>query len=223
MVTLTALIGATGALGASLFSDVPADHMFSTEIERLVGLGIVSGYPDGTFRPDDPVIRQQMAKILVLATDKHTDAVDNQADPTFSDVTPDMGVPYPFDYIKEATAAGYFIGAHGMFHPEANITRVQLALVLVRAGGDEFEEPPAGYEPGFNDVPEFAAEEVAKAKYNGILDGKTPTTFDPWSNATRGQVSEMVSNLLDIIGEPGVPQEYKDADGLAGGAAYSQW
>ena len=198
-----ALCMAAPAVAAS-FSDVPSTHIFYSYITELSDAGIVSGFPDGTFRPDDPVTRQQMAKILVLATDIHTDAVDNQADPTFSDVTPDMGVPYPFDYIEEAAAAGYFIGANGMFKPAENITRVQLALVLVRAGGDNLADPPAGYDPGFTDVPEFAAEEVAKAKYNGILDGKTPTTFDPWSNATRGQVSKMVSNLLEKIAKGAV-------------------
>ncbi len=186
---------------AAAFSDVPSDHLFYAEITRLSDAGIINGFPDGTFRPDDAVIRQQMGKILVLATDIHTEAVDNQADPTFSDMTPADGVPYPFDFVEEAAAAGFFIGTNGMFRPAENITRVQLALVLVRAGGDDLDDPPAGYDPGFTDVPEFAAEEVATAKYNGILDGKTPTTFDPWSSATRGQVSKMTANLLDKIGK----------------------
>ncbi|MCZ7665206.1 MAG: S-layer homology domain-containing protein [Thermoleophilia bacterium] len=185
------------------FSDVPSDHPFCTEIEELVDLGIIHGHLDGTFRPDIPVIRQQMAKILVLAFGSHTEAVDNANEPTFGDVTPDMGVPYPFDYVEEAAAAGYFIGdAAGLFRPGANITRAQLALVLLRAGGDDLVDPPAGYDPGFTDVPEFAAEEVAKAKYNGILDGKTPTTFDPYAEATRGQVARMVSRLLAVEPTP---------------------
>ena len=58
--------------------------------------------------------------------------------------------------------------------------------------------------PDFTDMPDFAAAEVAKAKYNGILDGKTATTFDPYSNATRGQVCKMVSNLLEKIAKGAV-------------------
>lgn len=186
------------------FSDVPSDHPFRADIEGLTDQGIISGYPDGTFRPDDPVTRQQMAKILVLAFGSHTDAVDNAATPTFSDMTPDMGVPYPFDYVEEAAAAGYFIGdAAGLFHPGANITRAQLALVLVRAGGEDLADPPAGYETGFTDVPGFAAEEVAKAKFNGILDGKTATTFDSYAQATRGHVARIVSRLLAV--QPTLP------------------
>ncbi|MHB0981074.1 MAG: carboxypeptidase-like regulatory domain-containing protein, partial [Thermoleophilia bacterium] len=49
----------------------------------------------------------------------------------------------------------------------------------------------------------YAAAAVAKAKFNGILDGKTPTSFASYANATRGQVCKMLSRLLDKIGEPG--------------------
>ena len=144
-----ALCMAAPAVAAS-FSDVPSTHIFYSYITELSDAGIVGGFPDGTFRPDDPVTRQQMAKILVLAMDKHTADVDNAGDPTFSDVTLDMGVPYPFDYIEEAAAAGYFVGKDGMFVPAANITRVQLALVLVRAGGADLQDPPEGYDPGLH-------------------------------------------------------------------------
>ena len=223
MVALGTLMGATGVLGASTFSDVPADYIFHDDIVRLADLDIIGGFPDGTFKPGDPVTRQQFAKMIVLSTDKHTDAVDNQTDPTFSDVTPGMGVPYPFDYIEEAAGAEYIFGNLGAFNPADNITRAQLALIIVRAGGDALATPPADYETGFTDLPEFAADAIATAKFNGILDGKTTTTFDPYGNGTRGQVCKMLSRLLDKIGEPGLPQAYKDANVLAGGAAYNQW
>ncbi len=203
ILALATVLGATSAFGAAGFSDVPATHPFYADITRLADLEIVGGFPDGTYKPDDPVTRQQFAKIIVLATGKHTEAVDNQNDPTFTDVTPALGIPYPFDYIEEAAKAGFVMGDEGKFNPANNITRVQLALVIVRAGGSALAEPPEGYSTGFTDVPDYALAEVAKAKFNGILDGKTATTFDPYANATRGQVAKMVSRLLDKIGEPG--------------------
>ncbi|MHB0981529.1 MAG: S-layer homology domain-containing protein [Thermoleophilia bacterium] len=215
-------LGTAAALGAAGFTDVPSTHQFYVHINRLADLEIVGGFPDGTYKPDDPVTRQQFAKIIVLATGKHTDATDNQSDPTFSDVTPASGIPYPFDYIEEAAGVGYILGNQGMFNPGNNITRVQLALIVVRAGGGALAEPPAGYSTGFGDVPGYGQAAVAKAKFNGLLDGKTATTFDPYANATRGQVAKMVANLLDMIGDP-PPQAYRDADGIAGGSAYSQW
>lgn len=203
LVALILTVAAPQALGAETFSDVKEGHTFYQEIMDLAGLDIVGGFPDGTFKPDSPVTRQQFAKMIVLATDTHTEAVDNQDSPTFADVMPSMGIPYPFDYIEEAAGAGYIKGDVGKFSPGNNITRVQLALVIVRAGGTALADPPAGYQTGFTDVPAYAAAEVAKAKFNGILDGKTPTSFDPYSSATRGQVSKMLSRLLAKLPKAG--------------------
>jgi rhodanese-related sulfurtransferase len=203
VVALVLLVGAAGVFAAVMFSDVPASYPFSADIKRLAGLNIIGGFPDGTFKPDSPVTRQQFAKMIVLATGRHTEAVDNQADPTFTDVTPDMGLPYPFDYIEEAAGAGFIKGDAGTFSPGNNITRAQLALIIVRAGAGALADPPAGYQTGFTDLPDYAAAAVAKAKFNGILDGKTPTSFDPYANATRGQVCKMLSRLLDKLPKAG--------------------
>jgi hypothetical protein len=78
------------------------------------------------------------------------------------------------------------------------LTRVQLVRVLVRAGGDALEEPPAGYDPGFADVDPADIAVVAKAKYNGLIDGTGPTTFDPYGPATRGHVSKVLYGVLAL-------------------------
>ena len=46
------------------FSDVPAGHWAYDAIHYVAGKGIASGYADGTFRPNNPITRGQMAKIL---------------------------------------------------------------------------------------------------------------------------------------------------------------
>jgi hypothetical protein len=46
-------------------TDVPADHTHRENIERAAELGLVQGYPDGTFRPEQPVTRGQLATILM--------------------------------------------------------------------------------------------------------------------------------------------------------------
>ena len=47
-----------------VFEDVPEDHIFNEEIEWAAGQGIITGWPDGTFRPDEPVTRQAFAAML---------------------------------------------------------------------------------------------------------------------------------------------------------------
>ena len=70
----------------SRFSDVPVDAWYRPYVERLAALEITAGFPDGTFRPDAPVTRGQMAVFLTRAFTGLT-AVD---DPTgiFADVPP---------------------------------------------------------------------------------------------------------------------------------------
>ena len=57
---------AAPAARAGQFSDVPESGPTSDAVGYLVGAGVISGYPDGTFRPDMPLNRGQATKILVL-------------------------------------------------------------------------------------------------------------------------------------------------------------
>jgi hypothetical protein len=49
------------------FVDVPPTHPFWVYIERLAGRGIIGGYSDGTFRPDNQATRGQVSKIVANA------------------------------------------------------------------------------------------------------------------------------------------------------------
>ena len=160
---------------------------------------MVSGYDDGLFHPNYPVTRAQFAKIIVLALGRHTVAVDNQATPTFSDVRY-TGVDFPFDFVEEAVGLGVIQGyGDGTFGPSVSVTRAQLALMLVRAGGAGLRSPPTGYPCPFTDVPEYAREAVRVALYNGLVSGKTATHFDPYGWATRGHVAKMVYELRQVL------------------------
>jgi hypothetical protein len=54
--------------GTPSFSDVPTNHTFYAYIETAYANGILSGYSDGTFRPNNDATRGQVAKIIDLAT-----------------------------------------------------------------------------------------------------------------------------------------------------------
>jgi serine protease len=181
------------------FSDVPADQTFAFEIYALAARGIVGGYDDGTYRPGDPVTRAQFAKIIILALVRQPlDAAPRL--PSFVDV-PYTGLLYPFAYVETAVDMGIIQGYDdGTFRPGNDMTRAQLALMLVRAGGNRLAQPSADFSDGFTDVPEFAAEAVRIAQYNGLLSGVTPTTFNPNGRATRGQVAKVTYNLIVRLG-----------------------
>lgn len=202
------LHGAFTYLATREFSDVNRAGTFGKEIYDLATLRIVGGFEDGTFRPADPVKRMQYAKMISIALGIHDAPWTAYTDPTFPDVPPpaakDEDKRYPFDYVEEAAAANLIKGdTSGRFNPGANITRVQLALMITRAAWNTLEPPtPADYQ-AFTDtagLTQEARDAVARAYHNGIIKGKTATTFQPYGTATRGQVSVMTWRLMALLG-----------------------
>ncbi len=187
----------------SPFSDVPTTHLFYGSICTLHAEGVMTGFGDGLFRPDDFVRRAQMAKILVLAQGSSLRELEPPSRATFSDVPPGGG-DYPFIFVEQAAEWGIVEGRpDGSFAPYEHVTRAQLALMVVRAGGSHLAAPPTDYHHGLLDVPPFAAEAVRIATYNGLLSGTTVHAFDPYSFATRGQVAKVVWALVVILGMSG--------------------
>ena len=119
------------------FDDVPEDNPFYSYIETAVQAGIISGYGDGTFRPNNPVTRAQLAKIITAA------AGWGQVTPvgaTFADV-PAGNVFYPFvqTAVCHGVISGYTCGDPGQpcdaqgrpyFHPGAFAVRGQIAKIV---------------------------------------------------------------------------------------------
>ena len=97
-----------------------------------------------------------------------------------------------------AARAGVVVGyPDGRFRPYKAITRMQLARMVVRAASDLLEESPAGYDPGFADVTDPADQALlAKAHYNGLIDGTAPGTFSPAMPATRGEAAYALYRVL---------------------------
>jgi len=181
------------------FTDVPRDHIFYDDIMHLANRDIVGGLGNGCFRPSDPVLRAQVAKMLVLAFGLHDAATTNTESPSFSDVTY-QGSPYPFDFVEEAALAGIVAGfANRTFGPYKPITRVQLVRMVVRAAGSHLAQPPTEYQTGFRDLNAPDAATIAVARFNGLIDGKSAGVFDPNATATRGQFAKILSNVLEIV------------------------
>ena len=154
------------------FPDVPEGHPFYDAVQYLAQNGIVNGYANGLFGVGDAVLRAQLAKMVVVAFGVHDAAIDSMGDAAFLDV-PYTGDAYPFDFVQEAYAAGYFVGYQdGTFRPYARLTRVQLVRVVVRAAGAALAEPPAGYDAGFTDVGPADTAVVAKARSTGSSTGR---------------------------------------------------
>jgi hypothetical protein len=210
------LAGAGGALAAG-YPDVGEDHRFAEAIAGLSQRAIVGGFADGTFGPDRPVNRGQFAKIMVGVVGAHTASADYPTRghrPTFGDVTPATSTL--FDHIEEAAWQGIVRGyPDGNFGPGAPLTRAQLCLMVVRAGGDALA-PATGAAPfaDLGGLTQEARDAIAVAYANGIVQGKTPTAFDPFGGATRGHAAQMSWRLVQklAVDKPSVPEPQAKVD-----------
>jgi hypothetical protein len=172
-----------------------AGHWAKAEIEKLVALGIVNGYPDRTFRPDNNITRAEFTKILVKAMG----LAEVHAGVTFSDVSAGL---WSHGYIGAAFKAGLVKGYEdGAFRPENKITRQEMAAMLVRAMGKEAEaQAKAGAQLNFKDADTIAAWAngyVAVAVEQGLVKGYPDNTFGPLRNATRAETATMAVRYLD--------------------------
>ena len=120
------------------FSDIEADDPAFDEIDTLDDAEIAQGFGDGTFRPNAPVSRRQMAKFLVrlqefLAPGSAPEATEDY----FTDDNGDSGE----DELNVLAEEGVFEGdGNGQVNPGDDITRRQMALVLTRKLEFFFEE-----------------------------------------------------------------------------------
>ena len=133
--------------------------------------------------------------------------------PTFTDVK--EGAWY-YEYVMAMAEEGIIKGmTPTTFEPEGTLTRAETAMLLYRLAGEPAVEEPAT----FTDVKEGAwyADAVAWAEDQKIVDGMTPTTFEPDGKVTRAQ---LVTMLYRAVGEPEVEEAATFTD-VAEGKWYS--
>ncbi|HMA35057.1 MAG TPA: S-layer homology domain-containing protein, partial [Chloroflexia bacterium] len=172
------------------FIDVPPLAYFASAVAYLGCDQVLSGYADHTFRPYNNMTRGQLAKLLVVALGW---AGDTSGGPHFRDVG--LGDPF-YVYIETGYHHGILSGyGDGTFQPNSNVTRGQLAKLLVSAFG--WSLTTAGG-PHFVDVPPsnpfYAFVETAYAR--GVISGYNDGTFRPYNSAIRGQVAKILYNAL---------------------------
>lgn len=182
------------------FPDVPTHHPYHDAVYDLADRGIVSGYSDGTFGPERPVLRQQFAKMIVKTLGLPVSAEDHHP---FTDVprSQDLNDPlYPDKYVAVCAAQGITVGkTPTTFDPWASITREQLITMVARAAA--LPAPPMGYVPPFVSG-QFSTQEhfqnASKADHAGLLKGLEGlgAGYRFTTAASRGECAQLLYNLL---------------------------
>ncbi|MBB4823231.1 uncharacterized protein YkwD [Sporosarcina luteola] len=187
---------------AATFQDVPKNHYAYEAIDSLSEKGILGGYPDGTYRINQPVTRAQAAKIIALAAGLKPSA---NFQPDFLDVTPAHGA---YQHIRALTERGIFNNGE-RFNPNAPLTRGQMAKILTLAYDIIVDD---------NDLMTF--QDVNRLNgYKGFITtlaelGITTTAqgqaFKPNDNVTRAQLAAFVKRAMDFDAERKTGEIYYD-------------
>lgn len=157
-------------------------HWASDSIHRLAELGIVTGNPDGTFKPDLQITRAEFTVMLVKAL-----KLQMVSGKTFNDTSAHWGK----DYIATAYAAGIISGySDEEFGADDPITREEMAVMITKAmkltaaGGKNYIDN--------NEISPWATEAVASVSAAALMTGYPDGTFRPKTKTTRAEAAVVI-------------------------------
>lgn len=178
-------------LTAPAFSDVEK-HWSRDYVEVLSEAGIISGFPDGTFKPEASVTRAETIKMIVMLAGANVDA---GAEDGFGDVNAD---DWFAPYVSAGVANGYIFGnADGNFNPTENITREDVCVILYRALQLDGDASAVTFKDR-EVISSYAKEAVEKLVAAGIVQGDDTGAFNPRKAISRGEIATLLSRAMQI-------------------------
>lgn len=177
------------------FSDVPSNHPNYTAIMDLRQRGVISGYPDGTFKPDQSVNRVEALKIILNSAD--IEAAGSTVKANFSDTASDQWYGLFLNKAVELKiVAGY---PDGTFKPTQTVNLVENLKMLLNAHGENMSSIVVNSDP-FADASktEWFAKFVQYAKDKKLIEGDNLNKVYPAQGMTRGKLAEVAYRLIFI-------------------------
>ncbi len=194
-----ALDSAIAALKAdcpsSQYVDVPAEGDWAhAGIDYCVLNGLMQGYSETKFVPNDVVTRAQLVTILYRAAGEPEVTVSG----TFADVPAET---WYTEAIEWAAANDIVNGkSEGVFDPMGKVTREQIAAILYRYAGSPDVEGELAF-PDTDEVSNYATDAmlwaVNEGIINGVADPKHPIMLEPKAAATRAQIATIIMRYLE--------------------------
>ena len=180
---------------ADKFTDVGVTHWAYNTINELAGKGIITGYPDSTFKPSGTITTAEFLKIVASLDGKEIEKTGNH---------------WASGYIDYAKEKGYF--PDGMFSEadfDKPITREKMAVVMaIVAGKKDSESENAKVTAAnqkkletavkdYSSICNYCKENISKAMLKGIISGYPDGTFKPQNTANRAEASSMILRLMN--------------------------
>lgn len=178
----------------AVFSDI--SNSFALKyIASLTALGVVNGYEDGTFRPENNASRAEYLKMVLKAMKVDYSNADTSA-LTFKDVEKDSWIAKVVVKAVELK----MISANENFRPNDSVSRAEAMKMLLNSAKVEVKDVET---TDFTDVnvKSWEAKYIQKAKELGVVNGQTVNeklVFKPFTNITRAEVSKIVVKTMEI-------------------------
>lgn len=197
---LAPLLTVAPASAQTSFADIQGNWAQSC-IASLTQQGIISGYPDGTFRPSSPVTRAEFASMVGKA---FPNVARSRTAVQFVDVASNY---WAYNAISSTTQTGFLSGYPGnVFNPAQNIPRVQV-LVALASGLNYAPAQPAmnTLNASFSDataIPAYAQTSIAAATEKRlVVNYPNVSTLNPNQLASRAEVSAFLCQALTETGQ----------------------
>lgn len=173
------------------FTDMTA-HWAKNVVEELAAHNIVSGRTATEYAPNGTITRAEFATLLVQALQLKGDVKV-----TFNDV---YEKDWYYQYVNVAALHGLVSGVGGgKFDPNANITRQDMAIMIMKAYEKMLGKSVKSVQVEIKDLPmvsAYAKDRVLAARFNRLIGGYPDGTFKPLNNATRAEAAQMIKNLV---------------------------
>ena len=179
------------------YSDLESFEWAKEHINKLSGLGIVSGYDDGSYRPQNEVTRAELSKIIYLSLGLSKVGRSMKFDDVRSDA-------WHADYVNALNSAGIINGTdEKTFNPEGKVTRQDLCTILFRALRYKgFMTKDSEYKNSFSDndeIKEYALDAVNRLSEAKIISGFEDGSFKPLKSCTRAETAKLISMVYDYM------------------------
>ena len=210
LVALVMILSVSISAMALTFTDVEENFWAKTEIETLSNVGVISGYPDGTFKPNADITKEESValfakalgyneetneEIVSFANEKYASLLENY---TSYAVNQSAYLLY-----KGVLAENDMVNYMATANKSQPLKRYEAATMIAKAlGADAWLSTNPDFELLYADaadIPEAAKAYVYYAGEKGIMKGMDETTFSPNSSVTRAQVATMIFRILDAM------------------------
>jgi parallel beta-helix repeat protein len=182
----------TGNTGNTAFKDVPTGYWAKTYIEALAAQNIIAGFPDGSFKPNEPVTRAQFAAII----NKAFKPKSTRAAITFKDVASNY---WAYNAIQSASSSPFLSGYPDFtFKPEQQIPRVQALVALANGLGlTASSQSIISFYIDAGKIPSYAVGPVAAATLRQlVINYPNVKELAPQRQATRSDIAAFVYQAL---------------------------